>query len=137
VPLHVGAPEKTPYNTKSLAVCDRQRVRNAALSPSETDQTRCRRMGHKRRLDGRPVTSGLPSTPDMSHMQRNKQTTSLDNLVGACEQRRRDREAERLGGLEIDHQFDFFRLLGDGEIGRFGALQNPAGVCADLAIALG
>jgi hypothetical protein len=41
----------------------------------------------------------------------------LDYLVGCRQQRFRDGEAERLGGLEIDDQFEFRGLL-DREIAR-------------------
>jgi len=35
----------------------------------------------------------------------------LDDLVRTAEYRRRDREAERSGGLEVDDQLEFGRLL--------------------------
>jgi hypothetical protein len=35
----------------------------------------------------------------------------FDNLVGEREQRRRHVEAERLGSLEVDYQFELGRLL--------------------------
>ena len=35
---------------------------------------------------------------------------SLDHLIGEREQPVRNLKAERLGGLNIDHQFDFRRL---------------------------
>ena len=48
---------------------------------------------------------------------------SFNDIVGAGEDRRRDREAERVGGLEIDDELEFGRLL-DRQIGRFGALED-------------
>jgi len=48
----------------------------------------------------------------------------FDDLLGAGEDRWRDRQAERLGGIEIDHQLEGRRLL-DRQIGRLRALQDP------------
>src|SRR6516164_432584 len=45
------------------------------------------------------------------------------HLVGAGEDRGRDRQAERLGSLEVDDQLEGRRLL-DREIGRLGAVEN-------------
>src|SRR5713101_2973582 len=47
----------------------------------------------------------------------------LDDLIRPPQQRRRDREAEGLGGLEVDHQLELRGLL-YGEIGRLRALED-------------
>src|SRR5262249_48196641 len=48
---------------------------------------------------------------------------SLDHLVRPRQHRRRDREPEGLGGLEIDDKLEFRGLL-DGQIAWLGPLQN-------------
>ena len=48
----------------------------------------------------------------------------FDNLIGAGEQRRRDFEAQRLGGSQVDHQLIFGRRL-HGEVCGLLALENP------------
>src|SRR5215470_884905 len=48
---------------------------------------------------------------------------SLDQLVGAGEQRWREGEAEYLGGGQVDNKFEFSRLL-DRNIGRLCSAQN-------------
>src|SRR5262249_61179780 len=52
----------------------------------------------------------------------------LDHLIGSTQQRRRNRESERPGGLEVDHEFVLGRLL-HGKIGGLWAL--PASVYAE------
>src|SRR5437660_453652 len=55
---------------------------------------------------------------------------SFDHLVSPAKECDREREAKRLGGLHVDDQLDFRDLL-DREVGRFLALEDPAGVGAD------
>src|SRR5262245_59459091 len=58
-------------------------------------------------------------------MQRSK-IRSFDNIISARKQCRRQFEAERLGGLEVDEQLNFCGLL-DGQIGPVHRLYAPAG----------
>src|SRR5436309_1426472 len=46
---------------------------------------------------------------------------SFDHLVGAAEQRKRESDTERLGGVEVDHQLVFDRRL-HRKVARLGAL---------------
>jgi hypothetical protein len=60
-------------------------------------------------------------------MHRNKQHRYSDHLVSQGAEHRRNFQSKELGGLEIDHQFEFGRLF-HGQIGRFSALEDTAKV---------
>jgi hypothetical protein len=51
----------------------------------------------------------------------------LNHLIRPPQQRRRDRQAEGLGRLEVDDQLELRRLL-DGKLARVFALQDPVHV---------
>ena len=53
----------------------------------------------------------------------NERSASLDHLVRAQQQRLRDSQAERLGRLEVDREFEPRRLL-DGKFAWVSALQD-------------
>src|SRR5271170_7959809 len=55
----------------------------------------------------------------------------LDHLVGACQQRGRKFDPERLRRFEVEGQHDSCSLL-DRQIGRFLALENTSGIDASL-----
>jgi len=77
---------------------------------------RCRASGA--RLAHRPALT--PQVPAFPHDQDPQRT---NRLIGAGEQRRRYRAAERLRSLEIDHKLELGRLL-NRRLGRFGAFQD-------------
>jgi hypothetical protein len=70
--------------------------------------------------------SALASTADMVRtcwevrvVPEAEMLTSFDDLISPKEERRRDRQTDRLGGLEVDDQLEFGRLL-DRQITRRG-----------------
>src|SRR5947209_5330548 len=67
--------------------------------------------------------------PDFHRLDRTslRLAHSLDHLVGKSEQRRRHFEAERLGGFQVNDEFELHRLL-HRQIGGLLALENAGGV---------
>jgi len=63
------------------------------------------------------------------------QCVLLDHLVGAQQDRFGDRNAQGLGGLEVDDQLEFGWLL-DGQVGRFRAPEDlvdiRGGTCQEI-----
>src|SRR6516162_4804950 len=82
-----------------------------------------------------PCSLPVSDQPAFWHLDaaRGPSTPSFDHLVGAGEQRQRDRQAERLRGLHVDDQLDLHRLL-HWQIGWLFALENAARVDADKAV---
>src|SRR6516162_2392789 len=91
--------------------------------------------------------SALPPKADMARRHRyvrfvpivdlsrcSKLSDLLDHLVGAGEQRRRDIEAERSGGLMVEDQFEF-RGLHDRQVTWFLAFEHPPSIDTGLALA--
>src|SRR5258705_13727559 len=68
--------------------------------------------------------------------QTRKSPILFDQFVGAVEQRQRHGEAERLGGLEIDHQVELDRQL-HWKIARLCSFQNLVDVSGCTAIGIG
>src|SRR5262249_41520304 len=60
----------------------------------------------------------------------------LDHLVGESEQLIRHAQAERLGGLEINHQLELGRLH-DWQVRRLGVLEDATRESAELTIGIG
>ena len=70
----------------------------------------------------------FPDTLDSSFVR-----ASLDHLVGAGEQRRRNFDAECPGSVQIDEELDLGDLL-NWQVGRLVALQNSAGINTSLPV---
>ena len=99
------------------------------------------RSAPRRRRAPCPSMSALPPKADMCSATRRVRFVPIadialfDHLVGGGEQLRMEFEAERFGGLEVDHQLEFGGPH-DRQIGRLLALENPPGVNARLPIGI-
>jgi hypothetical protein len=83
-------------------------------------------LGHSRQIDTASAVAACPLRAESRQVGRHLAKPALcqsrpnapqqknplfDHLVGAAEQREREGKAERLGGLEVEDQFDFCGLL--------------------------
>ena len=64
-----------------------------------------------------------------------QKSSLLDHLVSGGKQRGRQDEAEHPGGLMVDDQFEF-RRLHNRKVGGLCALEDTAGIDADLTIGI-
>src|SRR5262245_24026851 len=74
-----------------------------------------------------PSRAGAPRPSTMRAFSITRSCTAfslLDHVVGLEQQRRRDRQAEGPGRLEVEAQLELGRLL-DGQLGGLGPLEDP------------
>ena len=64
-----------------------------------------------------------------------KERVLFDHVVGGYKKGLRHREAERLGGLEVEHELEFGGLH-NRQVGRLLALENSSDVDANLTVGL-
>src|SRR4029453_16675862 len=92
------------------------------------------RVRPKMRMTASPISRMLPGSLAEGHYAHQRpgldehrgagQRALLDDLVRPLQQRLRDCEAERLGGLEVDDQLELRRLL-DGQVAGLGTFEDP------------
>src|SRR6266700_1147464 len=81
---------------------------------------RTRHHAPRARMDGW-WTAAARTAPSPANLQPRGQLKTA--LTKPLQERRRNRQAEGLGGLEVEDQIELCRLL-DGEVCRVGALEN-------------
>src|SRR3989454_10765451 len=112
-----GSPRRVPLSHTTAYVFPSNLARS--LGVSRSSRTRTRRyaadvvfaraapFAHS----GHCSISSSCAIPWIGHRTISSGVTSPDHLIRPQQQRRRDRQAERLRGLEVDHQLELCRLL--------------------------
>src|SRR6266487_3170949 len=133
-----GTPRHSPLQTRwrKTAYCKRIRTSTHKIAIGDSDLINvrfCPLCGLKSDIcrGPRSARTGL-----MHRSKRGVQVSSIDHLVGARVQYRRNVEVHGLGGLEVNHQLERGRLH-PRQVGGLGALENAAGIDASLAIGIG
>ena len=103
------------------------------LEGSADDRKQSRAINHERAVTSafrpKPTWLAVRGTGANSHQAtfaapiESSTPTLFDQLVGTKEDRLRERDAERISGLEVHDQLDLAGLL-DRQVGGFCALQN-------------
>src|SRR5215469_12173255 len=90
-------------------------------------------LSSKRRKSGHAESSGSGQKRPSLRCSNSLLSRLLDHLVGNADESGRDRDAECPRRRQIDDKLKLGGLL-DREVGGLGALENPAGILADLTI---
>jgi len=135
-PSHGGVPQGQGSRTDySRSGAGRWRASQQKAAPN----VRVGSIASHRQVGGvRPMSASPPiatrrsrrsETPLCHKRTHARQQNLFDHLVGAGEQTRRHGEAQRLGGLKVDHQLVFGRRL-HRKISRLRALEDAVDIAA-------
>jgi hypothetical protein len=116
----------TPRSSRAAPISRRSDTSCSAVCPRCFSEAR----------HGDAYASRYPRGRASAERQHGANVPSFDHLIGADEQRWRHGEAERLGHLHVDHEFEFCRLL-DRQICGPGAFENLVDVAARVAEQIG